>query len=288
MTTETGDRPITAEALREIVGALHDIKGASNTVNNAKGRPSHPDPLAPVPVQREGRYIPTISLDPSSITKGIKGYEDHAGYVQCAVDAFSNIHTGLKRLSDAREAARKNDAWTPAMQILNVSKEADKLMDSAARNFDSARGRLQAGIKSLDDSLSKPLQTAADTVLSREVREHVKNLPNEKRMTFLNEALKKKDVKTLQAVLGAQSFLSGITDETQAHFVRAYHEQNSPEIAQRVQVMRKALELVENRSGLMFGEIEKALGAKFDTVSKLRKTHDAAEAALLLVNSVKP
>ena len=42
---------------------------------------------------------------------------------------------------------------------------------------------------------------------------------------------------------------------------------------------------VKDRSGLIFVEIERALGASWSTVKKLRDTSNAAAQALLLVNS---
>jgi hypothetical protein len=141
------------------------------------------------------------------------------------------------------------------------------------------------GIKALDDSLSKPLQTAADNSISAEVRKYVHDLPNDKRVDFISAALRKNDVKTLQAILGAQPFLSGITDEMQARFTRSLHELQNPVIAQRLEVMRRALALVEQRGGLIFTEIEKAVGARSDVIAQLRKTQDAASQALLLINN---
>lgn len=251
---------------------------------------SNPGPLGSVGAGPEGRsrYIPTLSLDPGVITKGIKDYEAHAGYVSCAVDAFGTIHGALQRLSDAREQVKKDTSKTEANQILIVAAEAGKLQDAATRKFDAARKTLTDGIKHHDELLSKPLQIAADNSISAEVRKYVHDLPNDKRIGFLNDAMKRNDVATLSAVLGAQPFLSGLTHEMQAHFTRSLHEQQKPEIAARLDVMRKALALVESRAGLIFNEIERALGARWDTVAKLRKTQDAASQTLLLVNNPKP
>lgn len=234
----------------------------------------------------EGRYVPTLSLDPLNV-KAITGFEAHAGYVQCAVDAFSTCHVGLKALSDAREQVKRDPSKTEAQQILLIAGEAEKLQNRMTRAMDTARTRLLDGIKSLDESLSKPIQTAADNSISAEVRKYVHDLPDDKRMGFLNDAMKRKDVATLSAVLGAQPFLSGLTHEMQAYYTRSLHEKQQPEIAARLGVMRKALALVEQRSGLIFNEIEKALGARWDVVQRLRKTQDSAAQALLLINPVK-
>jgi hypothetical protein len=59
----------------------------------------------------------------------------------------------------------------------------------------------------------------------------------------------------------------------------------APEQATRLRVMRDALELVEQRAGLVLTETEKALGARWNVVQKLRKTSSATEQALLLINN---
>jgi hypothetical protein len=49
--------------------------------------------------------------------------------------------------------------------------------------------------------------------------------------------------------------------------------------------MRNARSLLEQRAGLIFIEVEKALGANWSVVQKLRKSRSEAESALLLINN---
>jgi hypothetical protein len=232
----------------------------------------------------QGRYIPSVSLDPLNV-KAIEGFDEHSGYVNVAVEAFSEIHVGLLKLRDARELVAKDTSRTEAQQVLMTAKEAEKLQERTARAMDKAIKQLRDGIKHNERELTKPLTAAADNSISAEVRKYVRELPDDKRMSFLNDAMKRNDVATLSAVLGVQPFLSGITHEMQAHFTRTLHEKSNPQIAERITVMRKVLDLVEQRCNLIFTEIERCLGAKMETVAKLRKASSAAEQALLLVNA---
>ncbi len=93
------------------------------------------------------------------------------------------------------------------------------------------------------------------------------------------------DLTTLQAVLGGKHYLSGLTEEMKAHFTRKYRELTTPDLAQRLGVMRAALAQVEQRASLVFIEVEKAQGAKFSVVAQLRKSQSAAESALALINN---
>lgn len=266
------------------LGDAITLARAMNLVQQGPRKTSNLPPPGSVGPVMQGRYIPNLSLDPGNV-KHIEGYVDHEGYVSHVTEAFSICHVGLKALSDAREQVKKDPSKTEAQQILMTAQAAEKLQERCARAMDSSRKRLMDGIKTLDDSLSKPLTTAADNSLSREVREHVKELSTEKRMEFMSDAFKKNDVKTLQAVLGAMPYLSGLTDEMQAQFTRSLHEKQQPVIAARLKTMRKALDLVESRGPLVFGEIEKALGARFDVVQRLRNLQSAGEQALFLINN---
>lgn len=232
-----------------------------------------------------GKYLPPPDYDPRVISK-MKGVdESNIGYVKPAVDAFSQLYVSLQRLSDAREAAKKNGAWNTGQQILAVSREAEKLEAAALRAFDGAHARLRDGIKSIDESLSKPLQSRADATLSREVREHVKGLSADKRHTFISERIDKGDSRTVEAILGAQGFLSGLDDNFIETYTRTWHQKNQPELVQRLDVMSNALGHLERKGVLIQKEVEKCLGASWQTVAELKKAQGDAERMLALVNA---
>lgn len=247
-----------------------------------KHRPSHTDPLTRVGAQH--KYIPTPSLDPRNISS-IENFEAHQGYVQCAVEAFSTIHVALQKLSDARAQVAKDPSKTEAQQVLICATEAEKLQDRATRAFDGARKRLMDGIKAIDDQLSGPLVAKSDNSISAEVRTFFRAMSDDKRHAAIADAVKAKDLTTLQAVLGGPAYLAGLTPERQAHYTRQYRELTTPELVGRLDVMRKAQTLMEQRAGLVFTEVEKALGAKWEVVQELRKSQSAAHAALLLINN---
>lgn len=284
----TGDHQKAAQAGSDPTGVM-TLAAAIKLAQQASEprKVSAPDPLSRVVSQGavgQGRYIPTLSLDPANVT-AIDDYDDHKGYVQCAVDAFSTTHSALHRLSDAREQVKKDTSKTEANQILCIAAEAGKLQDAATRKFDAARKTLTDAIAHTDALLSKPLHSAADNRISGEVRDLCRSMSASDREKFISEAMKDRDTTVLNAILGAPAALSGLSKQMLAHHTRAYHEMMTPDVAARLKVMRNALDLVESRAGLVFGEIEKALGARWDVVQRLRKTQDAASQALLLINN---
>ena len=250
--------------------------------------PTAPRSQYPMPGEKvagQGDAVPytvTPSLDPGCV-KAIEGFEDHAGYLQCAVEAFSVAHVGLQKIADARRQAARNPAWTEAQQVLIVSAEASKMQDRMARAMDSARVRLEQGIAHTDAELSKPLQMAADHVLSAEMRGHIKSLKPEERSKLLSEALAENDTTVLNAVLGAHHHLSGLSKVEAQTYTRRFHEKNQPQVASRLNAMRKGLELVERTAPLVLIETEKALGAKWSQVSRIKTASNAAEQALALL-----
>lgn len=251
-----------------------------------KHRPSHTDPLTRVTGSSDHRYIPTPSLDPRNISS-IENYEAHEGYVRCATEAFSIIHVALQKLSEARAQVAKDTSKTEAQQILIVAAEAERLQLRATLAFDSARKRLMDGAATIDKSLSDPLTTKADNSLSAEVRSFFRSMPDDKRHAAISEAIEGKDLTTLQAVLGGPSYLSGLTPERQAFYTRQYRDLTTPDLVSRLDVMRKAQTLLEQRAGLVLTEVEKALGAKWNVIQQLRNTQGAAAQALLLINPVQ-
>lgn len=227
-------------------------------------------------------YVVTLSLDPG-VVKAIEGFEEHAGYLQCAVDAFSVAHVTLQNIADARKQARRNGAWTEAQQLLTVAKDAEKAQSRMTRAMDNAHKTLTQGIVHIETELSKPLQTAADNSLSAEMRNLVKSMKPEDRNKLLSDSLVEGDTRVLNAVLGAHHALSGISKVEQETWTRRFHEKAQPQVASRLNAMRKGLELVERNGPLVMIETEKALGASWHKIGKIKATSNAAEQALALL-----
>lgn len=225
----------------------------------------------------------TLSLNPKHI-EAIDGYEAHGGYVSAALDAFSTAYEGIGAIHKARKAAEKNPTLNEAARILVVAEYASKQQDTIARKFDSALANLTKAIKETESLLFEPLkQSAASGTISGEIRAYVKALSSEKRQDFLSKARENGDFQSLAAVLGAPSYLSGMSEQEKIYHTRRYHEHNNPGVAKRLDVMKAARKLVEERGALFHTEIPKAMGAEWDKVNKLKKAKNEAEQAFKLL-----
>jgi hypothetical protein len=227
--------------------------------------------------------MPSPSLDPRIISN-IDGYNDETkGYVQPALDAFETCHNGIQHVCDARRKVAQNTAWSEERRLIEIAKLADARQMAAAKAFDGARKRLEQGITALDESLNRPLtQDANAGSINGEVREHLKNLSREERQRLLDGASQTQDLLTLRAVLSGPGYLSGISEDERKLRVNAFHRMTQPQIAQRADVMRKALELIDTRAGLLFEQFERAMGGTGSRakVAQARQRHLAAEDAL--------
>ena len=232
-----------------------------------------------MPEQVDTRVTP--ALHPETV-KAVEGYTaDTAPYVADAVSAFNDAYVTIGKIHDATAHAKDNPAWTDENRILIVGKEANKQQERLCRKFDVANATLQKGIEHIDGELSRPLkQSASLGNLNQEVRAHSKSLKTNERAKLLNEAFGSGDLDTLQAVLGAQPFLSGLSREEHSHYLRRFHEQQNPALVARLTVMRGVLDKLRQDAPKLFHEVQKAVGASPAKVKGIDAANERALSAL--------
>jgi hypothetical protein len=223
----------------------------------------------------------TPSLHESAISQ-LEGYsEETAPYLSPVKEVFSDAYITIGKLHTAREQASKNQAWTEDQRILLISKEADKQQERLCKKFDQIHATLTKQADFLNQQLTQPLKEKAGVgSLNSEVRNHAKALTHESRVKLVEDAFEANDTDTLHALLGAQHFLSGLMPEEHAFYTRQLHERQNPAIVQRLTVTRGALKIVQDRAPLLFGQVEKAIGAPRHRVQSIAQRNSAALKAL--------
>jgi hypothetical protein len=226
---------------------------------------------------------PSPSLDPRNISS-IPDYDaSTSGYVSAAYDAFTTAHANIQAVIDARNKVNENTAWTEDQRLLRIADFASAKQEAATRALDSAHSRLASGIKSLEESLDKPLEQQAGVgTVNEEIRRHCKSLSDKERGELLANALSEKDAKTIVAVAGAPSYLSGLSKERHTLLTRQWNGLTQGEVVKRLGVMKRALELVDRNGPLVLGQIERALGGKdaWLRIQRAKQRDKAANAAL--------
>lgn len=216
----------------------------------------------------------------------MEDYDDEtAPFLGQVETAFSTAYEGLRNIHDAREAAKRNPTWNEAQAVIQTSDYASKVMLGITKTFDSAEANLAKAVTALEAQLSAPVTSKAAHAVSAEIRSYVKNLKASERMTFLQKAIESGDETTASAVLGGPSYLSGLDGDMQGVLTRMYHERISPKEAKRVRAMKAAQELMSRNAGLLFGQVEKAVGMPPARVHALRQAKTESEQAFILKDS---
>lgn len=221
------------------------------------------------------------SLHPANV-EAIEGYNDDTrGFVASVLEAFDTAYQGIGKIHEAKAAASKNQAWNADHQILMVAEFAEKHQNAITRKFDSALSNVTKGINAMEAMLNDPVKADAERLnIAAEIRAHVKGLSADERLEFLTNAQAAGDVESLRAVLGAPAYLSGLSEQERQVRTRMFHEKQNPEVSARLKVMHAARAMLVKRGGLVFDEVEKAVGAKWDKVKLLRTGQGQAEKAL--------
>jgi hypothetical protein len=223
----------------------------------------------------------SLTLDPERF-RLIDGYNDDTRpFVDDVVSAYSDIYHTLQKIHDARVHAERNPAWTPENRILIVGRETAKQKERTLTRLARAERDLRARIAHTESELTKPLvERAGMGTLNAEVRAHFKGLDRPERTRLLREAMERGDGATLEAVLGGQYFLSGLTEIDHQHFVREYHERSNPQLVRRLDLMNRFLGEIERNGQVVIDQFDKAVGARPADVAAIHAANARAEAAL--------
>lgn len=228
----------------------------------------------------------SVSLHPRNV-EALDGYdEDTAPVLGAVVTAFDEAYQGIGQVYTAREKAKQNPTWNEAQQVIQVQDLADKVFARAAKAMDAQRLTLEKGIAHLNKEMTVPVESRASHPISQEIRAHIKNLPSASRMGFIKNAIDAGDHETAQAALGAPAYLSGVDAGMQSVLLRLYREKTNPQMAKRLKAMEGAKALLDERSGLLHSELEKAVGLPPHKVQQLRNAKSAAERAFVLKERV--
>jgi hypothetical protein len=220
----------------------------------------------------------SLSLHPLCVTK-IEGYSEATKHYTAGVErVLHEAYSGVSSVFAAMDAAKKDPTLNEAGRILKVDDMAQRVFQKVAKQFDSERSNLEKGIAQIEEQLNAPVTAKASHPLASEVRAFIREMEPVPRVSFVRTAILNGDDVTATAVLGAPAYLSGI-DQMKAVLTRTYREHNDPEVAAKLKVMQGAKALIEDRGGLLFSNLEKAVGAQPHEVRKLREAKNRSDKA---------
>lgn len=223
------------------------------------------------------------SLHPGTV-EALDGYNQAtAPYIASTMDLFADTYKTLQKLHDARELAEKNKAWTPEQTVMRVGDKVFYQQQRIAKKFDSIAATLDKQIKGYATSLTEPMESkAARDPMFVEIRTFAREMSSGDRMKLLDRMIENKDEKTATAILAAPAYLSGLTDDMQRVYLQRFRERITPEIADRLKVLRGAKDLVDRCGPLMLTQFEKSTGSTWQKITAIKAGNSSAMAALEL------
>lgn len=219
----------------------------------------------------------TPSLHPDNV-KALPDYDSQTEAVLApTMTAFDEAYQAVIAVHAAREAAKTNPTWNEAQVVIETDNLARRKTEQVTRTFDAVRGNLVKGIAHIDAELSAPISMKAAATVATEIRAFVRDMSTEAKHKFIQEALDNGDEVTVSSLLGAPPYLSGLTADFQKTYTRMWHKRTSPDMAKRLRAMVGAKEMIERNGPLLFGAMEKAVGAPPHKARALREAKTAAE-----------
>jgi hypothetical protein len=288
---DSQEQSLTVEEHRSAASTGHGEPASAPVNQRYKPEPVPKQPTPGVKVGMgaitDGPYSPPLDLDPRNI-EAIEGFEEHKGYLATAQDAFSTAFEGLKKIAEGRTQAAKNPGWNDYQQLLQVGGFAEKVHLQICKAIDTATNTLQKGVQHIEKELKAPLEAGASSQLSKEIRDHVKGLPETKRGEFLAVAIRENDTTVINALLGFPHYLSGLNKSSHDHYTYMYRKAQKPELVGRQSAMEAAYNLINQRTANIHAQVEKAMRGNFATLKRVREASSAAEKALAFEQANNP
>jgi hypothetical protein len=205
------------------------------------------------------RISPTLH---PGIAGEIADYDDETrpllGQTETAV---SEAFKALQSIHNAKEGAKLNPTLNDFEQLVAVDDHAIKVMKRVEGIWDRAIDTLNNNVFAMEKDLYAPVEQRATATMASEIRRHFAGLESDgKRMGALRKAIEAGDETTATAVLGAPSYLSGLSEELHAEYLRDWHNAQRPVEAKKIRAMKAAADMLNGRFKLLTSAVEKAVG----------------------------
>lgn len=204
------------------------------------------------------RISPTLH---PGIAGEIADYDDDTRPLLGATEtAVSEAFNALKSIHDAKAAAATNPTLNEFAQLIAVDNHATKLMDKVYASWSRTTDTLNANIAKMEKELYAPVEQRATASMASEIRRHFASLELGPRMNALRKAIEAGDELTASSILGAPYYLSDMTEELHAEFLRDWHNAQRPVEAKKVRAMRAAADMLNERYKLLTAAHRDAVG----------------------------
>lgn len=268
---------IAADELNEAQARLVHAQRAPIDQAFARGQPRpRATPISVFDMGRDTLQAPSATLSPVNVTGADDYLEEDATSVQPVITALQAMHEAATKVIEAREAVKLDSTLTPAAQLLAIDAMQDKLWPAATRKVDSANAWLNQSIAAEEKALRAPIREHATGPYAAELRTLVRGMETGARMTFLTKAIADNDAISVGAVLGgAPAALSGLNAEMVSALTEQWQRARNPQAVRKLNLMKSAQAKMERAAGVFITTREQTMGARFETVRRLREQQSA-------------
>ncbi|MBK8131466.1 MAG: hypothetical protein IPK48_01470 [Gammaproteobacteria bacterium] len=168
--------------------------------------------------------------------------------------------TTLGKMHDAKAALVADPTRTAAAVAVEIGRLVDRERLKIAAKWDASISTLRKNIASMERELAAPVVQQGSQLIAAEIRRHLAELGAAKRQALLEAVIADGDATTVTAALAGPAFLSGLAPEMHRLLTEAWHLRASPDLAERLDLHRRALDLAVDRSALIHKELRKITG----------------------------
>lgn len=209
---------------------------------------------------------------------------DASGFLQKTRETLMKIDTAYRDMM-------LDKSIPPDQRTLKLQDATNAAFQKAVVGRAKAIEALQKKIAFTDGELSKPLETQAATPRSTELRAVLRSLNspakvNESiRAALTSEQRTPQQAELLASTLGAHALTVGISEIEQAMHVRIFNEKSAPQILRRLDLLKKALTIVEGiHPDTLHSQYEGAMRSKFSRASAISGLASKAAQSLAAIN----
>lgn len=155
-------------------------------------------------------------------------------------DALASIYKQLERFHAATAAVASDPTLTEAAKVLEAEKLRTTTVERANLQWDRVNRTVVRAVQSAETRMRESVKPEHFSASGREIRDHARSLPREKRIDFLQSAARRGDRETVHAIVSTLPYLSGLEvneEQWQALKTNVYRAL-SPELAEEVDRLR--------------------------------------------------
>lgn len=186
-----------------------------------------------------------LALDPDVVTHDAPAEHPVTDHMR---STFREIYSSAAKYEEARVALVADPTLTDAAKIHADAQLRQRLVARNAPHFDRARALTRERMERLEARMAEAARPSARTAEAREVRDFVRSLPAEERLTFVHSAATRGDTETVHAVVSSLPYLSGFTMSPKewAALRAEMYATLSPESAAELAGLRRMLDRLES------------------------------------------